>query len=40
MISGDGKCSDEIEQRIGTAARVVGPMRKERFGEKRITDEN
>ena len=29
MISGDGRCDDEIEQRIGAAARVVGAMRKE-----------
>ena len=28
-ISGDGGCDDEIEQRIGAAARVVGAMRKE-----------
>ena len=28
MISGDGGCDDEIEQRIGTAARVVGSLRK------------
>ena len=29
MISGDGVCDDEIEQRIGAAARVVGAMRKQ-----------
>ena len=30
IISGDGVCDDEIEQRIGAAAaRVVGAMRKE-----------
>ena len=29
MISGDGGCDDEIERRIGAAARVVGAMRKE-----------
>ena len=29
MISGDGVCDDEMEQRIGAAARVVGAMRKE-----------
>ena len=29
MISGDGRCDDEIEQRIGAAARVAGAMRKE-----------
>ena len=29
MISGDGVCDDEIEQRIGAAAGVVGAMRKE-----------
>ena len=29
MISGDGVCDNEIEQRIGAAARVVGGMRKE-----------
>ena len=29
MISGDGKCDDEVEQRIGAAARVVLAMRKE-----------
>ena len=29
MLSGDGRCDDEIEQRIGAAARVVGAMRKE-----------
>ena len=29
MISGDGRCDDEIEQRIGAATRVVGAMRKE-----------
>ena len=29
VISGDGRCDDEIEQRIGAAARVVGAMRKE-----------
>ena len=28
-ISRDGECNDEIEQRIGEAARVVGAMRKE-----------
>ena len=28
MISGDGRCDDEIEQRIGAAARVMGAMRK------------
>ena len=29
MISGDRGCDDEIEQRIGTATRVMGAMRKE-----------
>ena len=29
MISGDGGCDDEIGQRIGAAARVVGAMQKE-----------
>ena len=29
MISGDGVFDDEIEQRIGAAARVVGAMWKE-----------
>ena len=29
MISGDGVCDNEIEQRIGAAVRVVGGMRKE-----------
>ena len=29
MISGDGVCDDEIEQRIGAAARVVEATRKE-----------
>ena len=29
MISGDGGCDDEIEQRIGAAVRVVGAVRKE-----------
>ena len=29
MISGDDGCDDEIEHRIGAAARVVGAMRKE-----------
>ena len=28
-ISRDDGCDDEIEQRIGTAARVVGSVRKE-----------
>ena len=28
MISGDGGCDDEIEDRIGASARVVGAMRK------------
>ena len=28
-ISGDGRCDDKIEQRIGAAARVVGAMGKE-----------
>ena len=36
MISGDGRCDDEIEQRIGAAARVVGAMRKEVL-ERRIS---
>ena len=29
MISADGMCDEEIEQRVGTAAKVVGAMRKE-----------
>ncbi len=29
MISADGVCDEEIEQRIGTTAKVMGPMRKE-----------
>ena len=29
MISGDGGCDDEIEQRVGAAAREVGTMGKE-----------
>ena len=29
VISEDGGCDDEIEQRVGAAARVVGAMRKE-----------
>ena len=29
MISADGRCDEEIEQRVGAAAKVVGAMRKE-----------
>ena len=29
MISSDGLCDEEIEQRVGAAAKVVGAMRKE-----------
>ena len=29
MISGDGRCDNEIEHRIGAAVRVVGAMWKE-----------
>ena len=29
MISADGMCDEEIEQRVGAAAKVVGAMRKE-----------
>ena len=36
MISGDGGCDDEIEQRIGAAARVVGAMRKEVLGGREL----
>ena len=40
-ISRDGGCDDEIEQRIGAAARVVGAMRKEVYtGEKRTAEDN
>ena len=36
MISGDGRCDDEIEQRIGAAARVVGAMRKEALERREL----
>ena len=29
MISADGKCDEEIEQRVGAAAKAVGATRKE-----------
>ena len=29
MISANRKCDEEIEQRVGAAAKVVGAMRKE-----------
>ena len=29
MLSASGRCDDEIEQRIGAAANVVGAMRKQ-----------
>ena len=36
MISGDGGCDDEIEQRIDAAAKVVGAMRKEVLGRREL----
>ena len=35
-ISGNGGCDDEIEQRIGAAARGVGAMRKEGLDRREL----
>ena len=40
VISADGVCDKEIEQRVGATAKVKGAMRKGGAGETRATEEN